>query len=290
MSDSGLRAPLRSRGFGRRSQERSPDERLQTARDDLRSRLHRVPRAAGDRIGYQPREAPFPAARRTDSHRDGATAGDACRDVRLGARALSRFRGSRPRLPVVGAGARRASCGGRGARVESSERDFDDVQAPVPAPTSSSGTWKRASPPERPRGRSWPWCRRRSLRALATWRRMLVRNFFAPDADVLLDESFATSHCFRLAADDTSHRGQIGLAFTPAPGRGRDTLVDVAGVIWIDRATPALRSLEFLYTGLGHPRRLRAAGTSSFSRCRTEFPSSNGGRCASSSWGRSRPP
>jgi hypothetical protein len=88
----------------------------------------------------------------------------------------------------------------------------------------------------------------------------LGRTFFAPDADVLLDESFATSHCFHLAADDTSHRGQIGLAFTPAPGRGRDTLVDVAGVIWIDRATPALRSLEFLYTGLEPPASTWRAG------------------------------
>ena len=195
-------------------------------------------------------------------------------------------RRSQPRLPVVGAGARRAPCGGRGARVESGERDFDDVQAPVPASNElvryletrfTTGTTTR------------PFVASASAVEFARVGYMaensLGRTFFAPDADVLLDESFATSHCFRLAADDTSRRGQIGLAFTPAPGRGRDTLVDVAGVIWIDRATPALRSLEFLYTGLRHPRRLGArAGTSSFSRCRTEFPSSNGGRCASSSW------
>ena len=79
------------------------------------------------------------------------------------------------------------------------------------------------------------------------------RTFFAPDADVLLDESFATVHCFHLAQDEAAHSGQIGLAFTPAPGRGRDTLVDVRGVIWIDRATPALRTLDFLYTALERP-------------------------------------
>jgi hypothetical protein len=74
------------------------------------------------------------------------------------------------------------------------------------------------------------------------------RTFFAPDADVLLDESFAATHCFHLQAADDAHRDQIGLAFVPAPARGRDTLVDVAGVIWMDRATPALRSFDFRFT------------------------------------------
>lgn len=74
------------------------------------------------------------------------------------------------------------------------------------------------------------------------------RTFFAPDADVLLDESFAATHCFHLQAADDAHRDQIGLAFTPV--RGRDSLVDVNGVIWMDRATPALRSFDFRYTQL----------------------------------------
>ncbi len=75
-----------------------------------------------------------------------------------------------------------------------------------------------------------------------------TRIYNAPDADVLLDESFATTHCFRVQAADADHRGQIGLAFTPAPGR--DTLPDVTGVIWIDGTVPQLRSLDFLYTAL----------------------------------------
>src|SRR6185503_13563661 len=74
------------------------------------------------------------------------------------------------------------------------------------------------------------------------------RTFFAPDADVLLDESFATSHCFHLQPSDAAHPEQVGLAFTPA--RNRETVVDVRGVIWMDRATPALRSLDFRYTEL----------------------------------------
>lgn len=75
-----------------------------------------------------------------------------------------------------------------------------------------------------------------------------MRIYNAPDADVLLDESFATTHCFHVQAADAEHQGQIGLAFNPAPGR--DTVADVAGVIWIDAAVPQLRSLDFLYTAL----------------------------------------
>jgi hypothetical protein len=81
------------------------------------------------------------------------------------------------------------------------------------------------------------------------------RLFSAPDADVLLDDAFAATHCFHIQAADTDHPDQIGLAF--APTRGRDTLVDVKGVIWIDRVSPQLRTLEFLYTGL-EPAAMRA--------------------------------
>lgn len=74
------------------------------------------------------------------------------------------------------------------------------------------------------------------------------RLYNAPDADVLLDEDFAATHCFHTEAADKDHPDQIGLAFSPA--RGRDKLVEVTGVIWIDRVTPQLRSIDFLYTGL----------------------------------------
>ena len=74
------------------------------------------------------------------------------------------------------------------------------------------------------------------------------RVYSAPDADVLLDPSFAATYCFHLQTPDVAHTGQIGLAFTPVPGRP-DSLVDVAGVIWLDR-TPVLRSLDFHYTNL----------------------------------------
>jgi hypothetical protein len=74
------------------------------------------------------------------------------------------------------------------------------------------------------------------------------RVYHAPDADVLLDPAFAATHCFRLQRADRDHEGQIGLAFVPAPGR--DTLVEVTGVVWLDAATPQLRTFDFLYTSL----------------------------------------
>ena len=74
------------------------------------------------------------------------------------------------------------------------------------------------------------------------------RLYSAPDADVLLDDAFAATHCFHIQAADRDHPDQIGLAF--APTRGRDALVDVKGVIWMDRVSPQLRTLDFLYTGL----------------------------------------
>lgn len=74
------------------------------------------------------------------------------------------------------------------------------------------------------------------------------RIYNAPDADVLLDPAFAVTHCFHLQRADAAHAGQIGLALNPAPGR--DELVDVTGVIWMDEAAPQLRSFDFLYTSL----------------------------------------
>jgi hypothetical protein len=89
------------------------------------------------------------------------------------------------------------------------------------------------------------------------------RLFNAPDADVLLDPSFAATHCFRARKADDEHRGEVGLAFVPA--EGRDTLVDVAGVLWFDVGSVQLRSLEFQYTSL-EPAAIeaRAGGTIDF--------------------------
>ncbi|MDB4948342.1 MAG: hypothetical protein JWM27_991 [Gemmatimonadetes bacterium] len=72
--------------------------------------------------------------------------------------------------------------------------------------------------------------------------------FFAPDEHVLLSDVFLAGHCFRLQEPPASHAGWIGLAFEPV--HGSRTPTDVRGVLWVDRATAELRSLEYRYTGL----------------------------------------
>jgi hypothetical protein len=76
------------------------------------------------------------------------------------------------------------------------------------------------------------------------------RVYYAPDNETLLDPSFAGTHCLQMARNDRHHPDQVGIAFEPVDDPERDTLVDVSGVLWLDRKTPALKSLEFRYTNL----------------------------------------
>jgi protocatechuate 3,4-dioxygenase beta subunit len=72
--------------------------------------------------------------------------------------------------------------------------------------------------------------------------------FAAPDAVVLLSESFQQAHCFHAEPADREHPGMIGLAFDPASQS--EPKVDVRGVLWLDAATAELRVLEYGYTSL----------------------------------------
>ena len=76
------------------------------------------------------------------------------------------------------------------------------------------------------------------------------RTYYAPDDVVLLDSSFAETHCLHVVPGERDHAQDVGIGFDPVSERGRDTLVDVRGVLWIDAARHELRSLEFQYTGL----------------------------------------
>ena len=92
------------------------------------------------------------------------------------------------------------------------------------------------------------------------------RTFHGLDADVLLDPSFVSTHCFGVVTADApptntpSRRRarRIGVAFSPTPDR--DTVVDVRGVVWFDTDSikVALSELEFQYTAL-EPAAMRAA-------------------------------
>ena len=72
--------------------------------------------------------------------------------------------------------------------------------------------------------------------------------YFAPDATVLLSESFAETHCLRLVPPSTGGDQLVGIGFEPT--RARPGVTDITGTFWIDRATVELRSLTFHYTGV----------------------------------------
>ncbi|MEO7456275.1 MAG: carboxypeptidase-like regulatory domain-containing protein [Gemmatimonadaceae bacterium] len=76
------------------------------------------------------------------------------------------------------------------------------------------------------------------------------RVYYAPDNETLLDATFATTHCLSVAKGDRDHAGQVGIAFEPSESAERDTIVDIRGVLWLDRDVPALRSIEFTYTNI----------------------------------------
>jgi hypothetical protein len=72
--------------------------------------------------------------------------------------------------------------------------------------------------------------------------------FIAPDAEVLLSESFAGAHCVYVAPAPKDHPEWIGIGFSPT----NDNLgfVDIEGTLWLDRASAELRTLEYRYVGL----------------------------------------
>lgn len=69
--------------------------------------------------------------------------------------------------------------------------------------------------------------------------------YYAPDALVLLSDTFLDDHCFHVA--EGGGEGLVGLAFQPVRGRG---VPEVRGVFWLDRASAELRWLEYEYVGL----------------------------------------
>jgi Carboxypeptidase regulatory-like domain len=89
----------------------------------------------------------------------------------------------------------------------------------------------------------------KALRELGYARRIDTTSvYYGPDARVLLSEEFASTHCFRLVADDPTSVRRVGLAF--APVRTTPERLEVTGVLWIDRESYALDRVEFNYVPL----------------------------------------
>ncbi len=82
--------------------------------------------------------------------------------------------------------------------------------------------------------------------------------FHAPDADVLLSDQFAATHCLRLAASPDGKPELVGVAFEST--RARRGVRDIEGTLWVDRTSAELRSLEFRYTNLPEPAIAAGAG------------------------------
>jgi hypothetical protein len=80
--------------------------------------------------------------------------------------------------------------------------------------------------------------------------------FRGPDEEVLLSEQFAATHCLQLA--ESAAGDEVSLAFEPVRER---TLSDIRGTLALDRATGALRRLEFTFVNVGREvERERAGG------------------------------
>jgi hypothetical protein len=74
------------------------------------------------------------------------------------------------------------------------------------------------------------------------------KTYWAPDGDVLLSESFISSHCIhvvRPSAESGDSARLVGVGFSPA--NKRRNVVEVEGVLWVDRSTAELRSMDYHY-------------------------------------------
>lgn len=68
--------------------------------------------------------------------------------------------------------------------------------------------------------------------------------FYGLDAKTLLSDDFLDAHCFRTVKPPKGEVELVGLGFEPIHRNGPP---DIAGTLWVDRATAQLRYLEFRY-------------------------------------------
>ena len=72
--------------------------------------------------------------------------------------------------------------------------------------------------------------------------------YHAPDGDVLLSDSFASTHCFQLVEAAKGADTLVGVGFRPA--RDRREVRDIEGTFWLDRRSAELRWMDYTYTNM----------------------------------------
>ena len=82
-------------------------------------------------------------------------------------------------------------------------------------------------------------------------------SYYAPDAAVLLDESFQSTHCFSITRKTESGRNLIGLVFRPTRER---RLPDIDGTFWVKEETAELSHIEFNFTDIPNVGRREGLG------------------------------
>ncbi len=108
-----------------------------------------------------------------------------------------------------------------------------------------------------------------SLSARGFWRQEGdATMYYAPDADVLLSDSFLDDHCFQYTPPAKDRPGLIGLGFEPEKDR---SVGDVRGTLWLDNKTYELRFVEYRYTNLDNvgPDSSRIGGEVHFARLKS---------------------
>jgi hypothetical protein len=74
-----------------------------------------------------------------------------------------------------------------------------------------------------------------------------LTTYYGPDAAVLFSSWFLDTHCFRVSQGTGEDRDAVVVAYAPAQGRRG---ADIAGRLVIERATLALRRIEWRFVGL----------------------------------------
>ena len=99
-------------------------------------------------------------------------------------------------------------------------------------------------------------------------------DYFGPDAAALLSAEIAATHCVRLVRGQNAEAGLVGLAFDIVPGRAQP---EIAGTLWVDEATAALRHVAYRYVHVPSPEAHLDVPATAVATGRVEFAPGAGG-------------